>query len=202
MFIKTKKVKKLLYISSLIALIGCYSNNCPVMNTVTCNYFFYDSEGNPIKYTPEITVSAILPGGKTVYVYRRLGSPTIVSETVNEELLKEGYTQSTQIQRNDTVLINKAGGQQFLQVPMSYFNKVDTLLLTYSNISRPDTIYVEHESYAHVDLPECGSFRYHSLKSVKATDNAIDHIEIVNSTVNYDQEENIKLYFNGVATNE
>lgn len=166
---------------------------------MTCNYYFYDSEGTPIKYEPAITVSAILPGSKTVYVYRQLGYETIISETIKEELVKEGYTQSTQLYRNDTILINKASDQQYLQVPMSYFNNADTLLFTYSDISLPDTIFVEHESYAHVDLPECGSFRYHSLKSIRATDNAIDHIEIVNSTVNYDQAENVKIYFNGVA---
>lgn len=192
-------MKKFIYILSLIALIGCYSNNCPVNNIVTCNYYFYDSEGTPIKYEPAITVSAILPGSKTVYVYRQLGYETIISETIKEELIKEGYTQSTQLYRNDTILINKASDQQYLQVPMSYFNNADTLLFTYSDISLPDTIFVEHESYAHVDLPECGSFRYHSLKSIRATDNAIDHIEIVNSTVNYDQAENVKIYFNGVA---
>lgn len=192
-------MKKFIYILSLIALIGCYSNNCPVNNIVTCNYYFYDSEGTPIKYEPAITVSAILPGSKTVYVYRQLGYETIISETIKEELVKEGYTQSTQLYRNDTILINKASDQQYLQVPMSYFNNADTLLFTYSDISLPDTIFVEHESYAHVDLPECGSFRYHSLKSIRATDNAIDHIEIVNSTVNYDQAENVKIYFNGVA---
>lgn len=184
----------------MVALVGCYSNNCPVNNTVTCNYHFYDSEGARISYGDAITVSAIMPGGKNVYVYRKLGNKNIVSDTIRTDLINEGYAQSTQYQRNDTILINKANGKQFLQIPMSYFNSADTLLFSYSRISQPDTIYIEHDSYPHVDLPECGSFRFHDLKSIRATGNAIDHIEIVNSTVNYDQAENVKIYFNGVAT--
>lgn len=193
-------MKKLFYILSIFALWGCYSNNCPVNNTVTCNYMFYDSEGVRITYNDAITVSAIMPGTKSVYVYRKLGYSNIIREKADQSLLDDGYSVSTQEVRNDTVLINKAKSKQFLQVPMSYFNPVDTLLFSYESISLPDTIYIEHVSYPHVDLPECGSFRYHDLKSIRTTNNAIDHIEISNPTVNYDQQENIKIYFNGVAT--
>jgi len=195
-------LKRLIYILALVALAGCYSNNCPVYNTVTCNYFFYDVEGVAIKYNAAITVSAILPGGRNMYVYRKLGEETVASDKPLPELVEQDYTETIRYQRNDTILINKASGQKYLQVPMSYINPVDTLLFTYSNISVPDTFYVEHENYAHVDIPECGSFRYHYLKSVRTTDFAIDHVEIVNPTVNYDQEQNVKIYFNGVATDE
>lgn len=191
-------MKILRFILPLSLLAACYSNNCPVNNTVTCNYFFYDMEGTAIKYNDQITVSAILPGGKTVYIYRLIGQATITSDKPRQDLIEQGYSQATQYQRNDTILVNKASGKNYLQVQMSYFNKVDTLLFRYGSIQLPDTIYIEHESYAHVDVPECGSFRYHLLKSVRATDNAIDHIEIVNPTVNYDQEENVKIYFNQV----
>lgn len=197
---KNKNLKKLFYILALVALCGCYSNNCPVNNLVRCNYMFYDSEGTSITYNYAITVSAIMPGTKTVYVYRKLGSTNVVSDKPRQDLLDNEYTESKQTVRRDTVLINKMSGAQFAQVPMSYFNPVDTLLFSYENISLPDTIYVEHVSYPHVDLPECGSYRYHDLKSIRSTNNAIDHIEISNPIVNYDQQENIKIYFNGVAS--
>lgn len=171
-------------------------------NTVTCNYHFYDSEGVPVQYPYDITVSAIMPGGKQVYVYNKLGELTIKSETIRRDLIESGYSQSIRTERNDTILINKANNKAFLQVPMSYFNRIDTLLFTYSNITSPDTIYLEHDSYAHVDIPECGSYRYHGLIKARATGNAIDHIEIVNPTVNYDKKENIKIYFNGTASAE
>ena len=168
-------------------------------NTVTCNYYFYNTEGSAMEYPYEITVSAILPGGKDVYIYRKFGSETITSATKRTDLVEDGYSESTEFQRNDTILINKASSKQYVEVPMSYFNRVDTLLFRYSNISLPDTIYLEHESYAHVDIPECGSYRYHNIVSIKSTENAIDHLEITNSTVNYDQEQNVKIYFNSIA---
>lgn len=167
-------------------------------NYVTCNYHFYDMEGTAVTYVPAITVSAILPGGQTMYIYRRMGN-AITSDVPRPDLVAEGYVQSQEFVRNDTILINNASSKQKLEIPMSYFNQKDTLLFRYSNITMPDTVIVEHDGYAHVDLPECGSVRYHQLKSVKATDNAIDHIEIVNPLVNYDKAENIKIYFNDVA---
>jgi hypothetical protein len=64
---------------------------------------------------------------------------------------------------------------------------------------RMDTIKIEHISYPYVELPECGTYRYHTLKTITATDAAIDRIEIGNPQVNYEGEENIKIYFNGVV---
>ena len=182
----------------MVALAGCYSNNCPVENLVTCNYFFYDTDGKHIKYGDYVTVSAILPGGKNVYTYRRLGNPTITSDVRRPDLIAANYVEREEYHRRDTVLVNQAKDKEFIQVEMSYFNPVDTLLFKYGSISTFDTVYVEHESFPHVDLPECGSFRYHRLKSVRATDAAIDHIEISNTTVNYDGAENIKIFFNGL----
>lgn len=166
---------------------------------VCCNYYFYDSEGTAITYSDAITVSAIMPGSKNMYVYRRLGATTVTSSKPRPDLIEAGYTEKLEQQRNDTILVNQAKGKRMLQIPMSYFNKVDTLLFRYGSISSCDTIYIEHESFPHVDLPECGSFRFHLIKNIDATDAAIDHIEIAIPTVNYDGAENIKIYFNGVA---
>ena len=38
-------------ITTLLQLFGCSASNCPLENTVTCNYGFYDSEGNPVYHT-------------------------------------------------------------------------------------------------------------------------------------------------------
>lgn len=192
-------MKKLIYILPLLLLAACYSNNCPYDSVVTCNYNFYDMEGTAIIYNDTITVSLILPGGRTVYVYRRLGYATITSDTERPDLVEAGYTQSMREERNDTIIVNKSYGKGSISVPMSYYFPVDTLLFKYASVALPDTIFVEHESYPHVDLPECGSYRYHLIKHVRSTDAAIDHIEISNPTVDYEGNENIKIYFNGVA---
>lgn len=190
----------LLAIASFAWLVAsCSSNNCPLENTVVCNYYFYDSEGTAITYNDTLTVTTLLPGMKTVYVYRKFGSPTLTLDKENPQLTEQGYTVTSQQTRRDTVLVNKAVGKANLQIPMSYYNDADTLIFNYSGISRNDTVIVSHTNRIYVDLPECGSHQFHDLTDVRATDAAIDRIEINNPQVNYEGNENVKIYFNGTA---
>ncbi len=197
--IKQGVSKYIACLMSVFTMMACSDNNCPFENMVSCNYFFYDSEGVAIKYSDEITVCTLMPGYKDVYTYRLLGSPSIVRYEHDESLIEAGYTETVTKQRKDTVLVNKLTNASSMKVPMSYFNETDTLVIKYKSISLDDTIKVTHNSYAHVDQPECGTYRYHTLKSVSATDAAIDRVEIVNSKVNFDQAENVRIYFNGVV---
>ena len=98
--------------------------------------------------------------------------------------------------RKDTTLVNKLINGTKMSVAMSYYNKVDTLVLRYGLIYLPDTIFLSHDSYTHVETPECGSYRFHRLTDVRCTNRGIDHIEITNPTVNYEGAENIRIYFN------
>ena len=192
------KVKHIIGTATLL-LVSCYSNNCPVDNMVTCNYGFYDSEGTAITYHDTITVTTLKPGYKTVYIYRKLGNITVTKDNPDPELVEQGYTESTSQQRKDTVLVNKLSGASSMKVPMSYFNEIDTLIVSYKSITLKDTIKIKHMGYPNVELPECGTYRFHTLQQVTATDAAIDHIEIGDSKVNYEGKTNIKIYFNGVA---
>ncbi len=178
---------------------ACSSNNCPLENTVLCNYHFYDSEGTSITYSDAITIKTLLPGTKTTYTYRKLGYQTVVKERRDSTLIEQGYNESVANVRRDTILVNKSSSRSEVSVPMSYLNPADTLIFQYESISRGDTLIVSHKSHAHVELPECGAHYYHTLTGIKSTDAAIDHVEIVNSEVNYQGLENVKIYFNGVA---
>ena len=192
-------MKKLLCILSLTTLLACSSNNCPLESTVLCNYYFYDQNGVAVKYGDPFSVSTLLPGHKTVYTYRKLGNQTMTFDQRDTAYINAGYSETISTVRKDTILVNKASDRSFIQVPMSYFNKADTLIFDYSSISGNDTIIIEHEGFAHVELPECGTHVYHHLRSIRATDAAIDHIEIKNPLVDYEGNENIRIYFNGVA---
>jgi len=192
-------MRRLLSILSILALVACSSNNCPLENIVTCNYHFYDREGVAIKYGDTFTVTTLLPGTKTVYIYRKLGYTTVTVDQPDTAYTNAGYTETIGTARRDTVLVNKVQDRSYVQVPMSYYNKADTLVFAYSSISRRDTIIVEHDAYPHVELPECGTHFYHTLRSIRVTDAAIDHIEIVNPLVNNEKKENVKIYFNGVV---
>lgn len=183
-----------------IANFGCSSNNCPLDNIVGCNLHFYDVEGVAISYNDAITIKTLLPGTKTIYTYRKLGEQTIVRDYKDDSLIDLGYTESISESRNDTVLVNQASGKSSLPVPLSYFNQCDTFVISYSSISLADTLFINHESYSYVEIPECGSYRFHYIKSSECnTGAAIDHVEVSNTKVTYEGYENIKIYFNGVA---
>lgn len=192
-------MKRLLGILSILALVACSSNNCPLENKVTCNYYFYDREGVAVNFPDVMSVRTLLPGEKTVYIYRRLGSTTVTLDYPDSTYIISGYSETVATARRDTILVNNAIDFLSLQIPMSYYNKADTLVLTYGGLSRRDTIIVEHDSYPHVELPECGTHFYHNLHSIRTTNAAIDRIEIVNPLVNNEKKENVKIYLNGVA---
>lgn len=187
---------------AVLLLMGCYSNNCPLENTVTCNYGFYDAEGTAISYYDTITVTTLMPGYKTVYTYRKLGNVTVTKDSRDTALVNQGYTESVAQQRRDTILLNQLLGASSMKVPMSFFHEKDTLILSYKTISKKDTIKIRHTSYPYVELPECGTYRFHTLQDITATDAAIHHIEISEPKVNYEGNVNVKIYFNGVVASE
>ena len=194
-----KKIIGYIIGGAVLLLMGCYSNNCPLENTVTCNYGFYDSEGKAISYGDTITVTTLMPGYKTVYTYRKLGNKTVTKDAPDTALVNQGYSESVTQQRKDTILLNNLHGASSMKVPMSYFREMDTLVIAYRSITRKDTIKIQHSSYANVELPECGMYRFNTLQHIWSTDAAIDHIEISEPKVNYDGNINVKIFFNGVA---
>lgn len=179
---------------------GCDASNCPLESTVTCNYGFYDSDGQAVTYNDTITVTTLLPGYRTQYTYRMMGQQPRTRYERDTALVNAGWTETSAVVRRDTTLLNRLTGASSMQVPMSYFNAEDTLVLTYTGLSLRDTIYVSHDSYSNVDLPECGTHRFHQLKDLRCnTHVAIDHLEISSQEVNYEGLENIKIYFYGSA---
>lgn len=189
-------------VAATAAMAACYSNNCPLDNSVTCQYGFYDSEGTAIKYGDTITVSTLMPGMKTVYTYRKIGNRTVTKDYQDSSLVKQGYTEEIAQQRKDTVLINNIYGAASISLPMSYYRDRDTLIVSYRNVVVKDTIWVTHRSFPYVELPECGTYRFHTLSRIESTNAAIDHIEISNPNVDYEGNENVKVYFNGIASDE
>ncbi|MBR4365393.1 MAG: hypothetical protein IKP43_01275 [Bacteroidaceae bacterium] len=176
---------------------SCSSNNCPLDNTVTCNYYFFDSNDNPISLYDTLTVSVILPGHDTLYTYRMVGNPTINSRKRIDSLVIQGYKEVVSITRHDSILINSIVNASHLELPMSYFNQADTLVFDYYNLRNNDTIYIDHDNMVQVNLPECGSYMFHRITGIKNTDAAIDKIEIINPNVNYERKENIRIHFTG-----
>lgn len=162
------------------AMCACYSNNCPLDNAVSCQYGFYDSEGTAITYGDTITVSTLMPGTKTVYIYRKLGNKTFTKDYKDVALIEQGYTESTAEQRRDTVLINNVYRAQSISLPMSYYRNIDTLVVAYHSISVKDTIWVEHEAFPFCRTARMWHIQIPHTQKIRSTDAAIDHIEISN----------------------
>ena len=186
-------------ISLVLLLCACGANNCPLESKVTCNYGFYDAQGTSVKYNDTITVTTLKPGMKTIYTYRKLGYKTVVLQTRDSSYIKNGYTETVGQTRRDTILVNNLSNANKVKIPMSYFSDNDTIIFAYNNISNRDTLYIAHDSYSNVELPECGTHRFHHLKSIRCTNSGIDHIDIVNPEVNYEGNENVKIFFMGTA---
>lgn len=128
------------------------------------------------------------------YFYDSEGTPISYNDAITVSTHLPGTSR-------DTILINKLANSSMLKVPMSLYKGADTLFFKYSELYRGDTIIVEHDSYAHVDLPECGTRYFHHIKKVSLGNKtaAIDHIEISDPNVSYESKEHIKVYFNGTV---
>lgn len=125
--------------------------------------------------------------------YDSEGTSVILGDTVDVTIHR-----ST---RGDTTVVNKLFSKHGFSVPMSYYGSSDTVILDYASLLRNDTIIVRHDSYPHVELPECGTKYFHSIKETYILNYgaSIDSIEISDPDVNFLGHENIKIYLNGVV---
>ncbi len=180
--------------SIVSAICGCSTVTCPMDTVVKCNYIFYNTNGQAAALADTLNVNI----KKTAYLYhyQKAGYKDTTFTQPVKAFVDNGYTETVTSYRKDTTLVNKLVNGTKMSIAMSYYNKVDTLVLRYGLIYLPDTIFLSHDSYTHVETPECGSYRFHRLTDVRCTNRGIDHIEITNPTVNYEGAENIRIYFN------
>ena len=181
----------------MLLIAACSTVTCPMDTVVTCNYLFYNTDGvaTPLADTLNVSIKKDVP----IYVYSKEGHADTTLTSPSKTLADSGYVETRHWTKKDTTLVNKlVNGSQF-KVAMSYYRSVDTLILHYGLILWPDTVYVSHDSYTHVETPECGSYRFHRLTGIRCTNRGIDHIEISNPTVNYEGAENVRIYFNNFS---
>ena len=165
----------------LLSAAACSTVTCPIDTVVTCNYVFCDVEGATavLQDTLNVDIRKYVP----VYTYRKEGERDTTLAVRSQALTDAGYTELVSRTPKDTTLVYDLIGGAGFSVAMSYYNAVDTLVLRYRQIALPDTVWVWHDGYTHVENPECGSYRFHVLKEVRSTDRGIDRVEIVNPKV-------------------
>lgn len=126
--------------------------------------------------------------------YNRIGFYNIDENNIEKKYdFPEVITVSLIVNGKDSIVINHLSGANGLQVPMSYTHECDTVVFSYEN-NATDTLYVNHENIPYFISMECGLAMYHRLQSIRHTNAFIDSVAIINDYINFENNENIKLY--------
>ncbi len=126
--------------------------------------------------------------------YNRIKFYNIDSNNIeNEYKFPDVLTISLLVNGKDSIVVNHLSNASDLQLPMSYTQECDTVVFCYEN-NATDTLYIKHENIPYFISMECGLAMYHRLQSVTHTNAFIDSVAIINDYVNFDNNENIKLY--------
>ena len=112
----------------------------------------------------------------------------------SEYAMPETLTVSMMINGRDSIVVNHITGTTELTLPMCYTSSCDTLILDYDN-GITDTLYVGHRNIPFYQSMECGVIMHHQLTDARYTNNLLDSMAINTTQINFDYNENIKLYF-------
>ncbi len=93
----------------------------------------------------------------------------------------------------DSLVFNNMTADSELALPMCYTQECDTLLLQFGTTAT-DTLFVEHTNIPYFISMDCGTGMYHNITALRHTSNFIDSAVIVYPFINFDANENIKLY--------
>lgn len=99
------------------------------------------------------------------------------------------------------VLLNKVVNKSKFDVPLSYWQEEDTLVLNIKgeNTLVQDTIWIKKSNQVHYESPDCPTTLFHTIQSVRSTNVFIKEINIIRSSVNYDQTDNLQIYLLSAA---
>ena len=163
-----KLIKHILFLATTALLLaGCNGNDCPLNNTVRLICGFYNSaDGSELAILDTLTISV-----------------------------------------RDSVVLNRSTDSKTVSLPMSYAGVADTLVFLYtpdgSEVSAADTLIVSKTNEPHVVSLDCGTGVFHNISAVSHSSRtpdstflyAIDSIVVSNSNVNFDGQENLKIYY-------
>ena len=116
------------------------------------------------------------------------------------------YQDSTSVSFDDTltitagksgpVLLNKSVGTSRIDLPLSYWQDEDTLVLTVKGMDYlfQDTIWISKSNQVHYESPDCPTTLFHTIQGVRSTHEFIDSINVIRSSVNYEQTNNLEIH--------
>lgn len=145
-------------------MVGCLNISCPLENTVAVR-------------------SSILMDGM----------PYVVTDTL-----------TVTAQGTDSILLNRLYRFSDFQLPMSPSVDgvaCDTFVLHWSrpvdeetSLRLLDTLYVNHTSRVHFESIDCPPAVFHNIVDVRSTNVLIDHVEMTNPNVGYEEVGNLLIH--------
>lgn len=97
----------------------------------------------------------------------------------------------------DSILLNRAQGISSFLLPVHSTADKDSIILRFADEEGDemrDTICVSHTNEAHFEAMDCPLCYFHTLTAITTTHHAVEGVELVNPQVNYDTQENIRIY--------
>lgn len=85
-------------------------------------------------------------------------------------------------------------GVETLSFPLSIIDDSSTIILKYKDLMA-DTLIFRHTGTVVLINHECGFETFFNIDTILTTNHKIESVWVSNATVNYDQSENIKIYF-------
>ena len=116
------------------------------------------------------------------------------------------YKDGSVVQLNDTltistgkagpVLLNLSVGTSKINIPLSYWNEEDTLVLSVKgdDYFLQDSVWITKSNQVHYESPDCPTTLFHTIQSVRSTHEFIKDIIIIRSSVNYETTENLQIH--------
>ena len=141
---------------------SCSSIDCPVENIVSVQYEIRDKAGAALPLTDSLSIVTKRLDGQNVDITALLNS--------------------------ENVILNKLIGKSAFSLPISYSHPEDILLFCFTNSERTlvDTVWIKKEDIPHFESVDCSAAFFHELTNVRHTNNAIDSLVLINTSVTYD----------------
>ena len=112
----------------------------------------------------------------------------------NEYAFPEPLTVSMMINGQPAIVAYHMTNAKELTLPVSYTNECDTVILTFTD-NYNDTLFVGHSNIPIYQSMECGVIMHHKVTGATHSGSFIDSVAINSTNINFDYNENIKLYF-------
>ena len=103
--------------------------------------------------------------------------------------------------KSGPVLLNRSVNTSKLTLPLSYWQDVDTLVLSVNGKTSEgedyllrDTVWVTKTNLVHYESPDCATTLFHTIEEVRNTNVFIKSITVIRSSVNYETTTNLQIH--------